>query len=159
MKTGIIIHSHTNNTMSVGQRLAEAMITQGVSVKLERVIAINEDPNTKDAIHLAASPDVSVYDYIILGAPVRGFSLSPVMTAYLSTLSDLKGKRVACFVTEHFPKPWMGGNRALKQMVQYISRLGGTVTNTAVINWTNKERETQIENLVTAFNRSAADNI
>ena len=159
MKIGIIIHSHTNNSLSVGQRLADAMIAQGSSVKLERVIAINENPNAKDAVQLAAAPDVAAYDYIILGAPVRGFSLSPVMTAYLAALPDLKEKRVACFVTEFFPKPWMGGSHAVKQMVQYISRRGGTVTQTAVINWTSKARETQIEILVSAFNYSAATNI
>jgi flavodoxin len=159
MKTGIIIHSHTNNTLSVGQRLADAMLAQGDFVKLERVIAVNEDPNAKEKVQLAAVPDVAAYDYIILGAPVRGFSLSPVMTAYLAALSDLKGKRVACFVTEHFPKPWLGGSRAIKQMVQYISRRGGSVTQTAIINWTNKARETQIQHLTAAFSHSTAHNI
>lgn len=159
MKIGIIIHSHTNNTMSVGQRLADAMLAHGDFVKLERVIAVNEDPNAKEKLQLAAAPDVAAYDYIILGAPVWGFSLSPVMTAYLADLSDLKGKRVACFVTEHFPKPWLGGSRAIKQMIQYISRRGGIVTQTAIINWTSKSRETQIEHLTAVFSHSTAQSI
>lgn len=156
MKTGIIIHSHTNNTLSVGERLLEALQTQGQDACLERVIAVNEDPNAKQAIVLKEIPDISPYDFIVIGAPVRAFSLSPMMNAYLSQLSGLKGKRVACFVTQHFPRPWMGGNRSIRQMIRHITRLGGIVTQTAVVNWTGKMREEQVGKLVSNFTSTAA---
>jgi len=159
MKIGIIIHSHTNNTLSVGQRLADVMIAQGTSVIIERISSVNESPNTKESVQLITVPNLETYDYVILGAPVWGFNLSSIMTAYLLALPNLKGKHVACFVTEYFPKPWMGGNHAIKQMVQYISRLDGTVTQTAVINWTSKSREIQIENLISVFINSVKTNL
>jgi hypothetical protein len=134
----------------------EALVSKGSDACLERVTAVNEDAKTTQEVRLASAPDTGPYDVIMLGAPVHGFALSRVMEAYLKQLSGLNGKRVACFVTEHFPKPWMGGNRAIKQMVQHITQLGGTVTETAVINWTNKAREEQIGSLTAAFCKAGA---
>lgn len=69
MKIGIVIHSHTSNTLSVGRRLAGAMLAQGDFATLEHVIAINEGPNAKEKVQLAAVPNTAACDYIILGAP------------------------------------------------------------------------------------------
>ncbi len=153
MKTGIIIHSRTNNTLSVGEKLLNTLLAQGRTATLERVKAVNEDPNLKENVHLASVPDIKAYDYIVLGAPVEAFSLSPVMKAYLAQLPSLRGKKVALFVTQYFPKAWMGGNRAIKQMVRHVTRLGGDVTNTAIVNWTNKAREEQIREAVVKLRR------
>lgn len=155
MKTGIIIHSVTNNTLSVGHRLLEALLTKGNDACLERVTAFNEDVKTTTQVRLSSAPDVGSYDMVVIGAPVHGFSLSCVMAAYLKQLPNLRGKRVACFVTEHFPKPWMGGSRAVRQMARQVAELGGIVTQTAVVNWTSKVREEQIVKLVASF--SSAD--
>jgi len=153
MNIGIIIHSHTGNTLSVGEKLKDNLNTAGHTAQLERVVAINEDPNTREIIKLKEIPSLSKYDVIIIGAPVRGFSLSPVMMAYLSQLQTLNGKPVACFVTQHFPKPWMGGNRAIKQMKSTILQKGGTVTGSGIVNWTNKSREKQITDLIVILSR------
>ncbi|MHB8130204.1 MAG: flavodoxin family protein, partial [Mobilitalea sp.] len=120
MNIGIIIHSHTGNTLSVGEKLKESLQAGGYTVALERVTAVNEDPNAKEKVRLKSIPDLSKYDYVIVGAPVRAFSLSPVMANYLSQLPNMNDKKFACFVTQHFPKPWMGGNRAVKQMFRLI---------------------------------------
>jgi menaquinone-dependent protoporphyrinogen IX oxidase len=151
MKTGIIIHSNTNNTLSVGERLLETLRSKGADACLERVTAVNEDTKSPGEVRLASAPEVGSYDMIIIGAPVHGFSLSKVMTAYLKQLPGLQGKRVACFVTEHFPKPWMGGSKTVRQTARLITDHGGTVTQTAVVNWTSKAREEQISKLVAAF--------
>jgi flavodoxin len=151
MKTAIIIHSNTNNTLTVGQRLLEALLSKGINISLERVTAVNEDTKTQSEIHLASAPEIEPYDEIVIGAPVHGFALSRVMDAYLSQLSGFHGKRVACFVTEHFPKPWMGGRRAVRQLGRHVAALGGVVTKTAVVNWSNKLREEQIHTLVASF--------
>ncbi len=153
MKIGIILHSHTGNTLSVGERLKDSLLAKGHSVQLERVIAENEDPQAKGAIRLKNVPDISVYDYVIFGAPVRAFSLSPVMTAYLSQLQLMNGKKIACYVTQHFSKPWMGGSRALKQMGSIISQKGGMVIDTGDVNWTNKIREEQIKDVLKRLSR------
>lgn len=154
MKIGIIIHSHTGNTLSVGERLKESLATGGHTVQLEQVTAVNEDPNSREPIRLKSIPDIVPYDAVIFGAPVRGFSLSPVMKAYLSQLTKLSGKKISCFVTEHFPKPWMGGNHSIKQMIRAIEQKGGKVAATGVVNWTSQAREEQIKELGSGMKNS-----
>ncbi len=153
MTIGIILHSHTGNTLSVGERIKASLLAGGDEVHLERVTAFNEDPNAKEAVRLKSIPDISRYDYVVIGAPVRAFSLSPVMSAYLAQLPEMSGKKVACFVTQYFPKPWMGGSRALKQMISILSRRGGKVAVTGTVNWTNKAREEQINDLLVKLGR------
>jgi menaquinone-dependent protoporphyrinogen IX oxidase len=147
MKIGIIIHSHTGNTLSVGERLKQSLLAGGHTVQLERVAAVNEDPNSRERISLKSVPDITQYDAVIIGAPVRAFSLSPVMKAYLSQLPDMCGKKAACFVTQHFPKPWMGGSHSIKQMIHAIEQKGGKLMDTGVVNWTSKAREKQIDDV------------
>lgn len=149
MKIGIIIHSHTGNTLYVAEKLKDVLTAQGHIVQLERVTAVNEDPGSNEKVQLKSKPDITLYDTFIIGAPVRGFSLSPVMKAYLAQIPQIQGRRVACFVTEHFPKPWMGGNQSVKQIIQAIKNKGGEVTDSGIVNWSSKYREEQI-NEVTA---------
>jgi flavodoxin len=144
MKVGIIVHSYTGNTLSVAQRLNEVFLLAGHSVSLERVSAINEDPSSSGNIQLKTIPDTSTYDILIFGAPVRAFSLSPVMKAYLSQLPSLKGKKVSCFVTESFPYAWMGGNRAIEVFKKACESKGGDLLETGVVNWPKKMREKKI---------------
>jgi len=141
VKVGIIVHSHTGNTLSVAQKLQEALTAAGHFVQLERVTAVNEDPQVRK-VELKSAPDPSPYDTVIFAAPVRAFSLSPVMRQYLAQVPSLKDKAVGCFVTQGFPYPWLGGNRTIRQMVSACEALGGKVLNTCVINWTHKGRET-----------------
>jgi flavodoxin len=148
MKIGIIIHSHTGNTLYVAEKIKDALITKGHEVQLERVTAENEDPPSKEKVILKSIPDILPYDALIIGAPVRAFSLSPVMKAYLVQVSKIQGKRVDCFVTEHFAKPWMGGNHAVKLIIQAIKKKGGEVIEKGIINWSDNTREEQINELV-----------
>lgn len=148
MKIGIIIHSHTGNTLSVGERLKESLLAKGHTVHLERVIAENEDPNTSEKVQLKSVPDISIYDYVILGAPVRAFSLSPVMKAYVAQIPEIHQKKVACIVTQQFPKPWMGGNRAINQMCRMIKQKGGIVFEIGIVNWSSKTRDEQIDGIL-----------
>lgn len=151
MKIGIVIHSLTGNTLSVAEKLQVALTAQGHTVELKRVTAVNETPNSRNTIVLENTPSITAYDAVIFGAPVRGYSLSPVMNLYLKQLHELTGKKVAGFVTEHFPKPWMGGNHSIKQMARLIAQKGGRVIDTGVVNWTNKVREEQIKDIVVRF--------
>jgi NAD(P)H dehydrogenase (quinone) len=145
---GIIVHSDTGNTYSVGQRILEALLREGHSVSLKKVIAIDDKQKDIRKIQLKTIPDVGEYDALIFGAPVRGFSLSPVLSAYLSQIPSLQGKKIECFVTQFFPYPWMGGNRAIKQMKDICQLKNGEVIETGIVNWSSKHRNEKIDFLV-----------
>ncbi len=147
VKIGIIVHSHTGNTLSVAQRLKEALAASGHSVALERVTAVNENPNAAMHAKLKIIPDTSSYDMLIFGAPVRGFSLSPVMKLYLAQLPALNGKKVGCFLTQSFPHPAMGGNQAMVQFRKACVTKGASIFETCIVNW-SMGRERRIANLI-----------
>ncbi len=83
-----------------------------------------------------------------IGSPVQAFSLSSTMTAYLSQIKSLQGKKVAFLVTQFFPFPWLGGNRAIGQMKKICESKGAIVCGTAVINWSKPSRKKQIINMI-----------
>lgn len=147
MKIGIIVHSQTNNTYFVAQRLREGLSASGHSVSIVKIIATNDREQDIKRIKLENTPDVSDYDGIIFGAPVRGFALSPILTAYLTGIDTLKGKEVECYVTQFFRYPWMGGNRAIKQMKNICEQKGANVIGTGIINWSSKKRKVQIDQM------------
>jgi flavodoxin len=153
MNIGIIIYSQTGNTLSVAERLKDALQKAGHTVRLERVDAENENPNTKGSLRLKTLPDISKYDALIFGSPVQGFNLSPVMKAYLAQIPDLHGKNASCYVTQHFKKAWLGGNQAIKQMTAALVHKGAGVTDTGIVNWTGKTREDQINSIVAVMSR------
>lgn len=147
MKIGIIVHSHTGNTLSVAQRLKEALAASGHSVTLERVTAVDENPNAAMNAKLKDIPDTSKYDVLIFGAPVRGFSLSPVMKLYLAQLPALNGKKVGCFLTQSFPHPAMGGNQAMGQFRKACEAKGASIFQNGIVNW-SMGREKKIANVI-----------
>ena len=148
MKIGIIVHSHTGNTHSVAGRLKEEFLAAGQTLPIEQVTAVDDGQAEAGKIRLRTIPDAGAYDVLIFGAPVRGFSLSPVMAAYLSQAASLRGKKVCCFVTQYFPYPWMGGNRAIKQMKEICESKGCEVVETGIVNWSSKQRKKMIDELV-----------
>ncbi|MEA4896916.1 MAG: flavodoxin family protein [Christensenellaceae bacterium] len=146
MNVGIIVHSHTGNTLSVAQNLKQTLSSAGHAVSIERVSALNDEEADVQKIKLNEIPDVGLYDVLLFGAPVRGFSLSPVMQAYLAGIQSLGGKKTACFVTQFFPFAWMGGQRALRQMCDICKNKGASLYGTGIVNWSRaKAREKQIE--------------
>ena len=151
MNMGIIVYSRTGNTMEVAGKIRDACLAQGHSAVIERITAENEDPNNKLPIRLKTAPDPALYDAVIFGAPVQGFSLSPIMAAYGAQLPKLAGTQVGCFVTQHFPKPWMGGSRAIRQMRDLCTAKGAEIAETGIVNWTSKSREAQISDIVARF--------
>jgi len=153
MKVGIIIHSHTGNTLSVAEKIRDSLLAAGHAVSLERVTAVNEDPKAAGNVQLASIPDTSEYDAVIFGAPVRGLSLSPVMMAYIDQLPPLQGKKAGGFVTQFFPYPIMGGNRAINQMKKACASKGITVSETGIVNWSNRQREKMISDVVCKLGR------
>jgi flavodoxin len=146
MKVGIIIHSQTGHTLSVAEALSAKLQASGHYAKIERVTAAADDETNPSLVKLTSAPDTAGYDMLIFGAPVRGFHLSPVMEAYINKQPTLKGKPVSCFITESFPKPWMGGNQAMARFNEICRSKGSAPLKTAIINWMNpKKRDLLIE--------------
>ncbi|HYF83661.1 MAG TPA: flavodoxin domain-containing protein [Clostridia bacterium] len=153
MKIGIIVHSKTGNTLSVAQELKEKLLKDGHSVNLEKLTAVNDDQTEAGKIQLKSIPDITEYDALIFGAPVRGFSLSPVMTAYLIQLSSLSNKKAACFLTQFFPFPSMGGNHAMEQMKGLCNYKDIRVCETGIVNWSNIHRRKKISDVIESFSK------
>jgi flavodoxin len=151
MKAGIFVHSRTGNTLSAAERIKISLESAGHTAVIERVTAEGENPGKGVKFSLTNIPDTSPYDVLIFGAPVNGFSLSLAMKAYLEQLPRLQGKKAACFVTEQFPKPWMGGNNAIKQMTALLSKKGAEIKQTGIVNWSAGTREDQIADIAGRF--------
>ena len=148
MKIGIIVYSHTGNTFSVAKRLEEKLAAAGHDVKIEKLTVANDNEMDAGKIQLNNIPKVNEYEAIIFGSPVRGFSLSAAMNAYLSQLATLKEKNVFCYVTQAFPFPSMGGNRAIGQMKKICELKGVKVNSTGIVNWSNLRREKMIADVI-----------
>ena len=141
MKIGIIVYSQTGHTLEVAEKLKQRLIGEGHSVNLEQVTVVGgRTPQTK-GFELETLPEAGLYDAIVFGSAVEAFSLSPVLSRYLNQIDSLQGKEVACLVTQQFPFPWMGGNRAIRQMKKICQSKGASIRAAAVVNWSKSRRE------------------
>lgn len=145
MNIGIIVFSQTGNTNYVARKLKEVLSAAGHTVGIERLKVLDD---RSKRIAPGAPPDLEQYDGIIFGAPVRAFSLSPVMKNYLQQIKSLRKKKVACFVTKGLPFNWTGGNRALRQLVGMCRARGATICGTGIVKWVNSKREKDIDDIV-----------
>ncbi len=152
MKIGIIVHSQTNNTYFVAQKLQEKLVEVGNEVEIKRVnIVGGNKPQGKD-IKIENPPDISEYDALIFGAPVQGLSLAPAMRIYIAQMAPLQDKKVALFVTKGLRFDWTGGTRAIGQMKKICGSKGGIVYGTGIVIW-NKQRDKKIAELTEEFSR------
>ena len=148
MKVGILVHSKTGNTLNVAEKIMQKLKTDGYTATIEQIVAANDEETDINKIQLTSNPNISQYDVVILGGPVRGFSLSPILQSYLSKCESLQGKKVKCYVTQFFPYPWMGGSRAIVQMKSLCESKGAEVIDTAIINMKNKNVDKMISDAV-----------
>ena len=148
MNIGIFLHSQTGNTYSVASKLKEKLVTLGNEVELERLKVIGEDKPGKKDITLEKIPETAKYDTIIFASPVQAFSLSAVMETYLKQINSLKDKNVGCLMTQFFPFPFLGGNRAMRQIINICVRKEATIFGTGIVNWSRSNREEQIRKIV-----------
>ncbi len=148
MKIGIIVHSQTGNTYSVAQKLQEKLLEAGQSISIEQIVPVDENQGDAKKVQLKTIPDTSSYDALIIGGPVRAFSVSPAIAAYLSTIGSLQNKKVALMATQYLPFPQMGGNRAIAQMRSICESKDAIVCGTGIVNWSSRRREKMIADLV-----------
>lgn len=151
MNVGIIVYSHSGNTLSVAQTLENAIKCAGHTVTIARVEPENDDPQSRAPVRIKAAPDISPYDVIVFASPVHGFSLAPVMRVYLSQVSGLDGKKAYCFVTQQLKQAWLGGNRAMRQIAAACTAKGAAFMSSGVVNWSSGARDKQIDDVVGRF--------
>jgi len=155
MNIGIVVYSWSGNTLSVAEKLKDRLGEAGHSVTLEQVSVVGERKQGARDFRLESKPDLTAYDAVVFGAAVEAFSLSPVMTAYLKSIDSLSGKTIGCLVTQQFPYPWMGGNRAIGQMRRLCQAKGANVAAAGVVNWASSRRDgttaRAVDRLTSAF--------
>ena len=144
MKVAIILYSHTGNTRGVAERLATKVRAQGHEAEIREITVTGDPGKGASALQLASAPSMDDADAVVLASPVAAFSLSPVMKAYLEQAQPPKHP-VRVVITQHFPRPWMGGRQALKWMTRALERKGGSVAESMIVNWSSKSREQQID--------------
>ncbi len=150
METGIIVYSHTGNTLSVAEKLQTALSQNGHKSTIEQItVQEGYDPN-KDFSKFTFDyiPGPAKYDSIIFASPVMAFSLCPVMKRYLKQIPDLQEKLVALLVTQHLKFSWMGGNRAIRQMKRLIKTKNPSIKGSAIVHWSAENRDEQITGVV-----------
>jgi len=148
MKIGIIVYSKTGNTLSVAEKLEKALAAAGHDVDIQRVETNIDTEGSKGKLTLTSIPDVAPYDAVVFASPVHAFSLAPAMKVYISQVDDLSKKTVYGFVTQHFKKPWLGGNRSIRKLTSLCKAKGADLRVTGIVNWSSSEKEKQIEEIV-----------
>ena len=155
MKVGLIVWSATGNTLSVAESFADTLTADGHTVTIEKIAIDAPDPARRpESWALTGTPDPAPYDALVFGSPVEAFSLSGVMNRYLSEAGDLAGKPVFTYVTQYFPKPWMGGANAVKQLAKLVEKKGGEPCGMAVINWSSKKNSCRLKPPASTFQKS-----
>jgi hypothetical protein len=156
MKIGIIVYSQTGNTLSVATKLEESLSAAGHSATLEEAKVAGERKTGTRDFKLETLPSVEPYDVLVFGAAVEAFGLSPVMRSYLERIPSLQKKKVACLVTQAFPYPWLGGNRAVRQMRRLCESKGATVCGSGIVNWMRSRRDQRIAGVVDRLSKLLA---
>ena len=148
MNISIIVYSQTGNTNSVALKLKEKLFADGHSVDLIRLKVSDKSQPKMRVFQFETLPDIGQYDAIMFGSPVEAFSLSPAMKSYLTQITSLKGKKVACFVTKQLPFCWTGGSQAVNRMKKICESKDTTVCGSGIVVWSSKHRERMITDVV-----------
>jgi len=149
MRIGIVVHSHTGNTLSVAEKIKEKLSKKGHTVKIDKVVPKGEIKPGDKNVEFESKPDVKKYDAIVFGAPVNAFSLSVPMKFYMKELPSLEGKQVALLTTKGLRFKWTGGNRTIKSMKKISESKGAKVRGSGIVVWSGeKGRDKRIDEVV-----------
>jgi Flavodoxins len=154
MKIGIIVHSHTGNTLKVCEKVRSNLSERGLEAEILKVSPVDE--NEKKNFVLKEKPDTDPFDYIIFGAPVWAFSLSPIMKMYLEQIKSLKGKKVSCLVTQS-GKPWMGGSRSVNKIAKLCESKGAKVEAKEIVCFKSEDLEKKIADAALKLSQTVKD--
>ncbi len=145
MKAGIVVFSKTGNTLKVAQKLREALVSLGHEADILSILTTGEKLTPVTEPVLMHKPDPAPYEALFFGAPVWAFGLCPPMKVYLRGMKSLPGRIAGLFVTQAFPFPFLGGNRAIRQMADLCREKGMTAGKTAVFNWSGRDVEARAD--------------
>lgn len=152
MNIGIIIYTQTGNTLAVAMKLKETLLETGHKVELKHVKIDRFHPITNN-YKLINNPSVEPYDMVIFGGPIHAFRLCSMMRRYLLQIDTLAHKKVCAFVTHYFAHSSLGGKQGIKNIEELIKSRDGLLSESAIINWSNSKRQSQIEEMVERFIR------
>ena len=141
MNIGIVVQSQTGHTLSVAERLREALTVAGHSVRLERV-------GTADA---RSAIDAS--DALVFATGVQGGQPAPPMASYMAQLPVLQGKQVACLATGFFPVAGWGRDQTLAKMQEVCEARGATICGSGSVGWFSLSRRRQIGEVVETLSK------
>jgi len=152
MNIGIIVYSRTGHTLTVATELKEKLAADGHEVTLEQVEIVGPDNLSVTEVQLKTKPDVTAYDVLVFGSPVRGGLVPPAMASYLEQVTSLQSKKVAFLVTHFFHRGW-GTNQTLSQMQEVCEAKGATVCGTGDVGWPRPNRKRQIADVVDSLSK------
>jgi len=140
MKIGIVVYSQTGNTEAVAKKIEAGLKAKGhevdyLKVELHQKVE-GSDPVT-DA-NYKSMPKIDGYDAYVIGSFVEAFSLNRAMKYYLGQLGSVDAD-VACLTTQGLMAPWMGANRAQKQMQALLKGKGANILGNANVVMFKKE--------------------
>ncbi len=145
MKVAILICSHSGNTLKLGEMVSSLLMEAGHEVNLTTLIS--EPPmDPKKAVSagnmvITNLPDLSSADIVIVGGPVWAFRPCPLLLKTMMELgSQIKGKKVLCFVTQSFPFAWMGGTSSVNKLRELAGRGGAKVLPGVVLSGASKPK-------------------
>lgn len=148
MKIGIVVYSHSGNTMKVARQLQKKLEAQGHQAGVKPIQVQNSQPtNRMEQIIITESPSVEEDEALVLAAPVWAFSLCPVMRVYLGQLKDQKGKPCLSFVTQAAPFSWLGGKKALRILKEAAEKAGLNTLEQGCLGWKGRDLEGRMETL------------
>jgi len=139
--------------LSVAQKLQDKFTESGFSVGWFPLKVVNSAKSGGEA-SFENIPDLSGFDALVFASWVEAFSLCTDMRSFLRQIPNLGKKKVALFVTQHFPFAWMGGNHAIRQMKAQCEKKGAIVVEAGVVNWSSSRREGMIFSLVERLAKS-----
>jgi flavodoxin len=155
LKILIVVHSVTGTTMKLAEAIGSKAKAKGHSVDM---VQLKTDPpiegKGKDPkeFRITNLPNASSYDTIIIGCPVWGANITPVMKKALAEIKGLSGKRVIPFSSQAFPFAFLGGNRVLRLISKEAEAKGAHPVKGASIQRMGRDLEKGIENASVKIN-------
>lgn len=156
MKIGMIVYSHTGNTLSVAEKLQQRLSEAGHAVTLERLETVGPATLATESDPLKARPTIEPYDALVLACPVRGGTPAPPILTFLETVDSLAGKHVACLVTGFFPFDGWGRNQTIARLKEICESKGATFHGAESVGWFSLSRKRQISDAVDGLSQRFA---
>jgi len=150
MKIMIFFSSRTGHTLKVCEAVQKALITDGHSVRLERIKPVEAAPVVAETVKLRTHPHLAEDDEgLILASPVNGARISAPMRSWLvGYAGSLKAYRTA-FLLTHLFRDSMGAKQALQEFSDLCGQQkSANIIGHASVKWLSFFRKTKIENAV-----------